>query len=195
MSTSSAPLPDAASANNFLALHRDPAQWTEASLAALSHTEFLALFARLPAPGLAELDGEYDAILADQGSALMTWLGRRAIDLRGRWLGKAFAPLDEVQGQGYNRFQQGSQLRRKYRMSTCITASQQDGAPCLQLDYRPFKSLFGRLAMVDELRRVRSGLYIGLGSYSLGKRHRSGPLPFILSGPVASFVGADNSEI
>jgi hypothetical protein len=44
--------------------------------------------------------------------------------------------------------------------------------------------------MFDEVRKVRAGLYLGIGRVGFTKQARSEPHPFILEGPVARFMSA-----
>ena len=63
-----------------------------------------------------------------------------------------------------------------------------DGQPAYQLVYRHFESLCGDVNMVDEVRRVVPGLYLGIGTWGFSKGQRHIPLPFLLEGPVAPYL-------
>ena len=154
--------------------------------------DLMALFATLDAPAIADMDGEFDATLLSQPNLLSTALG--AVMVRyplAPWRAKAFRPIDAVSGRGYNSFRivrAGRDVRR-YPMLTSIAASRYDSRPVYQLDYRPFDSLNGRINMVDEIRRVRPGVYLGIGTWGFTQRQRHIPLPFQLLGPARPYAG------
>lgn len=73
-------------------------------------------------------------------------------------------------------------------MLTSIGTSRYDGRPVYQLDYRPFDSLNGRINMVDEIRRLRPGVYLGIGTWGFTDAQRRVPLPFQLVGPARPYT-------
>lgn len=155
----------------------------------LSTDELLQLFCTLEAPGIEEMQGEYTASLLAQPNWLATATGRAAVanPLR-RWLCKAFRPVDGETGRGYNSFLQGGRVVQRYPMLTLLAPSRFDGRPAYQLIYRQFKSACGDVHMVDEVRRVASGLYLGIGTWGFTAAQRRIPLPFVLEGPVATYL-------
>ncbi|MDQ8038019.1 MAG: hypothetical protein REI12_11400, partial [Pedobacter sp.] len=139
----------------------------------LSTDELLALFATLKVPTLTEMQGEYAARLLAQPSRLAALTGWLAVGNPLRtWLCKAFRPVDGETGRGYNSFLQGSELIQRYPMQTRLAPSRFDGKPAYQLLYRHFHSLCGTVNMVDEVRRVAPGLYLGIGTYGFTAAQR-----------------------
>ena len=164
------------------------------TLRTLSTGELLDLFKTLSAPALTDLDGEYTATLLNQPVPLMrqvSWLGTHNPVL-GNWTAKAFnggRGGDGLTGQGYNNFRTGDDDLQRYPMLTTIAPSRYDGEPAFQLVYRAFNSLCGAVNMVDEVRTVSPGLYLGIGTYGFTRGQRMVPQPFELAGPVAEYRG------
>lgn len=154
-------------------------------LTALSSRELLALFADLETPDLAELDGEYAARLLAQPAPLLKQAYWSVVHnpVVGDWLGKAFdgAPSGGDTGRGYNYFRQRGRVVRRYPMLTCIAPSRFDGKPAFQLVYRAFHSPCATVNMIDEVRRVEPGRYLGIGTACLAGRLRPGASPAPLS--------------
>ena len=167
------------------------------SLRDMSVPDLIGLFKTLEAPTIVEMDGEFDATLLRQPSVFATLSG--AVMVRNPlspWRAKAFRPVDATGGRGYNTFRPvfASQDVRMYPMLTAIARSRYDGRPVYQLDYRPFDTLNGRINMIDEIRRVKPGLYLGFGTWGLSARQQMIPLPFSLVGPARPYVGDVGSE-
>jgi hypothetical protein len=74
-------------------------------------------------------------------------------------------------------------------MKTLIAPSRFDGRPAYQLVYRHFHSVCGSVRMVDEVRRVEPGVYLGIGTYGFTSAQRRISYPFLLQGPVAAYRG------
>lgn len=163
------------------------------ALRRMTAQELLNFFTGLSAPDFAELDGEYEAILLNQGSDILgaAHLSFLNNPLHGFWLGKAFTPVTDNSGHGYNMFFRGGQVRRQYRMNTTITTSRFDAKPAFRLLYSDYNSACGWVRMIDEVRKVDDGLYLGIGAYGI---IRKTPLPFILKGPVGPFLCSDKEE-
>lgn len=161
-----------------------------AALRQYSTAELLQLFARLEAPAISEMNGEYAASLLAQPSWQATTLGQMALNNpMGSWLCKAFRPLDANSGRGYNSFRQRGKVVQRYPMQTLIAASRFDGRAAYQLVYRHFHSLCGAINMVDEVRRLAPGLYLGIGTWGFTRGQRHIPYPFLLEGPQATYRG------
>jgi hypothetical protein len=155
----------------------------------LATVELLQLFSTLQAPDMREMQGEYRATLLTQPNLLATALGWMAVaNPFRRWQCKAFRPVEGETGRGYNTFLQGEQVVQHYPMLTLLAPSRFDGQPAYQLVYRHFESLCGDVNMVDEVRRVVPGLYLGIGTWGFSKGQRHIPLPFLLEGPVAPYL-------
>lgn len=159
---------------------------TAAELKAMSLGDVLKVFRDLEPPSVAELDGEFVATLLDQGGPAMNVISSFSTNVPRRWLGKAFEPIDDDEGHGYNWFQGGARTVRRYRMKTYVGGSAVDGGRSYILEYRPYNSGFMR-SMVDEVRRVAPGLYLGLGRVGFGRWMRMRLYPFMLEGPVGPY--------
>lgn len=161
-------------------------------LTELSFKETLALFAKLDAPALADMNGEYAAQLLSQPSWLATVIGHATVKnplAPGRWLCKSFRPVDQRTGRGYNTFQHLGRTVQRFPMQTLIAPSRYDGKPAYHLVYRAFHSMCGDIHMVDEVRRVGPDLFLGIGTWGFSDRQRHIPLPFMLKGPIAPYRG------
>jgi len=159
--------------------------------------EVLDLYHRLPAPSFDEMHGEFAATLLDQGSARGYLLSAFAVNMKGRWLCKAFEPSGPNEGHGYNSFMTPRGVRRAARMRTRLGPSKLagDANEAFHLEYADFNSLRqsglgGALlhTMFDEVRKVSEGLYLGIGRAGFTAAMRNELHPFILEGPIAPFV-------
>lgn len=158
----------------------------------LNTAEVLALFQTLPAPEFTEMHGEYAAALLRHPHPLLDLLSKYTLaksPLDGRWLCKAFRPVNASEGRGYNTFERFGRVRQDYPMMTLMAPSRYDGKPAYQLVYRAYGSLFGYVNMVDEIRRLEDGLYLGIGTWGLTYNMRQLAYPFLLSGPVHPYRG------
>jgi hypothetical protein len=106
------------------------------------------------------------------------------------WLGKAFRPINDHEGEGYNRTRYpGGKIVREARMATRIDKSFVDGKPSYILDYSAFNNGNG----IDELRKLDDGIYFGIFTMSTGNGTRTPPDFFILIGPTDVWVGPDKN--
>lgn len=170
---------------------------TPTELRLMSLDDLVGLFHRLPAPAFEEMHGEYLATLLEQGSGSAFITACIALNVRGRWLGKAFEPTARDEGHGYNTFMTPRGIKRSARMRTRIGSSKIPGEPneSFHLEYAPFND-FRRggvggafvHTMFDELRKAGPGLYLGMGRVGFTKKQLSELHPFMLEGPVADFV-------
>lgn len=165
---------------------------TESDLRAMRIQDLMALFGKLPAPSLQEMDGEFAARLLAQPNAVAQVIGHLTVNnplMPGRWLCKAFKPVSADRGQGYNSFAHLGRTVRRYPMQTLIAPSRYDRRPAYTLVYAAFPSMCGAIHMVDEVRRVAPGLYLGIGTWGFSDGQRQVPLPFVLRGPIAPYAG------
>jgi hypothetical protein len=185
----------------------------------LNRKQLMALFVKLDAPSMSEMKGEYRAALLDSGHILNMFLARMYLHFTwGDWQHKAFEPLGETHGHGYNTFITTQsklyenfflaflmrvidilvslvRLNNPRRMArimlnkTSLVSSVFDGRPSFQLSYRGFNTFFTN-TMTDEVRKVNDKLYLGIGRLSItfGKFN---PMPFVLIGPPDPWVGPD----
>lgn len=159
-----------------------------ADLRRLTTAELLELFHSLEAPGIQEMHGEYRASLLAQPYWLARATGWVSVATPfQRWLCKGFRPVDGSTGRGYNAFLQCDRVVLRYPMLTLMAPSRFDGQPAFQLVYRHFRSACGDVHMVDEVRRVAPGLYLGIGTLGFTAAQRRIPRPFLLEGPVAPY--------
>ncbi len=163
----------------------------------LSAEELVRLFQTLGAPGLEEMHGEYAAQTLQQPNVLATLSGRYGLNsplYPGKWLSKAFRPMSNCGGRGYNSFRHFGRVVQRFPMATLIAPSRYDRRPAFQLVYRAYKSMFGALHMVDEVRRLETGQYLGIGTFGFTDAQRRIPYPFLLTGPVAPCAGDIGEE-
>ncbi|MFZ3194310.1 MAG: hypothetical protein WA154_14025 [Moraxellaceae bacterium] len=150
-------------------------------LRCLSTDELQALFNRLDAPQLADMDGEYRAEMLAQPYGIAGQVGKLFLDNPIQtWLCKAFRPVNAHYGRGYNTFWQSGEVVQRYPMLTTIAASRYDGRPAYTLIYRYFHSICGLIHMVDEVRQVAPDLYLGMGTYGFTRGQRQIAWPFLL---------------
>lgn len=162
-----------------------------------AHTnDILDYFYSLSAPKADEMNGEYSATLLDQGNAIYNQINQVLTSqnpILGAWKGKALC-CKHGKGHGYNIFQKGDRVKRLFRMDLAMAPSRYDGQPMLQLDYQPYASLLGKIHMVDEIRKISEGQYLGIGTWGFSPKQRMLPLPFLLEGPTYRFIGPDSNE-
>ena len=157
-----------------------------------SRKELKQIFRELPIPSLNEIEGEYRAVLLDQGHWFANMLTRLLVNRGGYWVGKAFQPASETGGYGYNIFHTRKGVRRSFRMHTYLQKSEAASSNRFTIEYGETNT--GTVGTIhDEVRRVVPGLYLGLGSVHLfGGRifKRPRKVVFALAGPVAEFQQA-----
>jgi hypothetical protein len=158
--------------------------------------ELRSLFARLPAPAFEEMHGEFAATLLEQGNGGEFIKAQVALNIKGRWLCKAFEPLGPNEGHGYNTFMTPRGVKRAVRMKTRNGPSKIEGVAgdSFHLEYADTNDFKrgpgGALAhtMFDELREAAPGVYLGIGRLGFTKKQVDQLHPFMLEGPVAPFV-------
>ncbi|WP_446223459.1 hypothetical protein ACTWPB_27955 [Nocardia sp. IBHARD005] len=156
----------------------------------LSPAQLVALFESLEAPPIEEMNGEYRAQLLTQPHLPATVMGHAAVsNPLNYWLSKAFRPVDAETGRGYNTFRRLGSVVQQYPMTTLIAPSRYDGKPAYTLIYRAFRSLCGEINMVDEIRRLGPGIYLGIGTCGVTDSQRRLPRPFLLQGPTHDYRG------
>jgi len=161
----------------------------------LNDEELLTLFMTLEAPGLDEMHGEYAALLLQQPNRVAALAVRVYNPLYpGHWLAKAFRPVSDHRGRGYNSFRHFDRVVQRYPMVTLVAPSRYDGRPAFQLVYRAFRSYCSFIHMVDEVRRLKAGQYLGIGTLGFTDVQRHKACPFLLTGPVAPYRGDIGTE-
>ncbi len=152
----------------------------------MNHAQLVAQFRALEAPTIEELSGEYRLGELSQQSTLQK-LVVMSFNLKSSSLCKAFEALGPEAGRGYNAVVSSGGVERKMFFETHIRASRIDGRPSLHIHYETYNAEDRVLSsIVDELRKVKDGLYLGLG-YAGESGHRRVLWPFMLEGPAAPF--------
>ncbi|MBL4703450.1 MAG: hypothetical protein JKY54_02955, partial [Flavobacteriales bacterium] len=72
-----------------------------------------------------------------------------------------------------------------------MALSRFDSKPIFQLTYSAYPTLLAKINMIDEIRKVEEGIYLGIGTVGFTKKQRMTPLPFCLIGPTSEFSGVD----
>jgi hypothetical protein len=157
-------------------------EWTVKKLRALTRKECVELFKTLSPPEFEELNGEYFATLLGENSEYGEWYMYKT-EL-GRWLGKAYTPIPTenrpgFRGEGYNFWIIDGKKAYHSRFATHIGVSVIDKKPIFRMEYDVFKSFYGQEGMVDEIRKLKPGLYLCFGM----PRPINEPGPFYLEGP------------
>lgn len=129
---------------------------------------------RRPA-SISDLDGDgQGALLAvrrvgEPAASLLRAYGRSSVF---PWRGKTFRSHDATRGEGINRIDLGFTRPRWFPFRTRFGASFIDGRPAFLLDYSgPGNPPLIR-RIVDELREVAPGLYLGPAALNVGGRPR-----------------------
>jgi hypothetical protein len=143
--------------------------------------ESLQLWKTLPAPPFTELDGEYEPhFLPGHNEIYKAWIAAGLTNEnspRGYWLGKAYKPLGQVTGEGYNVWRvPGGRIERRVRYGTHIGTSRVDGRLALVMTYASFNrtahergvGASWQVDVVDEMRKVADGVLLGLATFKLG---------------------------
>ena len=177
--------------------------WTEEKVLALTGAEVFALWKECPAVEMSELCGEYTGLVPNAGdeeaqkrTAAVMYNENSAT---GYWLGKAFSPLSHTKGDGYNRYRRpDGTIHRFMRFATEMGTSLIDGKPALMMYYGAYQLQLlpkgQKNTLVDEIRKLADGVYLGIGTAQLPDGKRSDPKRghFALMGPVGKWVGVDD---
>ena len=161
-------------------------EWSVEKLQSLTRDQCVELFKTLSPPDFEELNGEYAATLLGEDRVWGEWYMYKT-EL-GHWLGKAYTPVatekrSGFRGEGYNFWLIDGKKTYHSRFATHISVSIIDGKPVFRMQYDVFKSFYGQEGMVDEIRKIKTGLYLCFGM----SRPTSSPGPFCLSGPKESY--------
>jgi hypothetical protein len=181
---------------------KDPQLAAYDDIEKLSRKEKMQLFIAASTPKLTELNGEYKALLLSGGilgksSELFTHhvFPTGGITLHTKWIGKAFKPISDSSGEGYNIFEEktksGSKILRLRKIETSIGPSRiaKDGKNSFHINYSKHNK--GTVySMRDEIRKINNELYIGMGYMGLGGGSAN-PAPFALVGKPNPWVGPD----
>lgn len=154
-----------------------------------SRVELRELFRNSPAPDIMSVRGEFEAELLDQGGAAAQRLTSAVFSMRGNWLGKAFHPISETRGVGYNTFIKNGEIIPKLPMDTTLQPSTFEDGDSMIIRYNERHSGLIRW-LVGELREVAPSVLLGIGLYGpqwgpTGKSQRK--IPFMLVGPTRDY--------
>jgi hypothetical protein len=198
----------------------------------LKDVEYIEAWKSLPPPSFNEMDGEFTPLVPPNFNEVHKKFWANGLfneeNPAGYWLGKAFKPLGQVTGEGYNIWRMlDGRVERRIRYGTHLGSSRVDGRPSLLMTYASFNrdvpGFGGTYAwqgdMVDEMRKLADGVYVGLGtsrlselvksasplldvylsyglqlkdSYELHERTPATCAFFVLTGPVSDCIGVDD---
>lgn len=155
----------------------------------LSRTQLKMIFTDLPAASLTDTVGEYSAVLLNQGDGISDSVTRWAFQMHGPWIGKAFRPLSQKRGEGYNLFGDDAAPRCELTMDTHIGPSAFASGHSLILDYSHRNRGLIRW-LLGELRQLDATTLLGMGVFGprgnrLSQFQRV--IPFVLTGPIGDY--------
>lgn len=173
--------------------------WTAEQLCALDRDDGLSLFHDLGAPAFGDITGELAGhVPLYAAREWRNFVKRGGI---GDWLGKGyqFGRYGDWQGQGYNLYRTPQGVMRRLRFAWTFGNSVLDQRPALIMNYRAFKNWAGANDLIDEVRMVQPGLFLGVYYTSMpvpgftprSAQGRSAPEFFVLEGPIGAWIGAD----
>jgi hypothetical protein len=176
--------------------------WTEEKLLALTRDEILELWGECPAVEMAELYGEFKGLIPNTGDEerqkATAELMYNADGPLGHWEGKAYTPLSHSKGDGYNLWRpRGEETKRWMRFSTEMGTSLIDGKPALMMYYGAYRHKLipegKENKLVDEMRKLADGVYLGVGTREMKDGSRTPPGQFVLVGPVGKYLAPDDA--
>jgi hypothetical protein len=194
---------------------------TVEDLRKLSRQQLIGVFHQLVSPETAEMRGEYRAAMLDTGNAVNRFLSHFSLyRIWGEWGHKAFEPIGEKHGHGYNTFStclpevhenvhhalldRFSHVLRHFfvgdpcqertvriiRNRTYTGPSMFDNRTSFHLVYHPYND-FPVSTMHDEVRKVNDTLFLGLGILTV-TGGKWNIFPFVLTGPPEPWKGPDD---
>ncbi len=178
-------------------------QWTEERVMELTREEVLELWGKCPAVDMAELNGEYRGLIPNAGDEETQ--KRTAEHMYnedgplGYWLGKAYKPLTGTTGDGYNHWRRpGGKVERYMRFATEMGTSLIDGKPALMMYYGAYRHRFvqegAENTLIDEIRKLADGVYLGVGTAEKEDGTRTPPGHFALVGAIGEWIGVDEGN-
>lgn len=141
----------------------------------LSTRELMDLFRKGCAPtSLAALEGDPRGVGIGlhfwSRGRIDRWLRRRTTKERFLWHGKSFRMKSDAEGWGFNRAGRGP-LLAVFPFKTSLGPSVIDGEPSVIIDYDVPRNPWWERLTWDELREVAPGVYLGVTTLRLFKRH------------------------
>jgi hypothetical protein len=157
----------------------------------LSPAEAVALFKTLPCPTMEEMNGEFSGKMLSFPtffSGLYWNIASNNPIYLGIWRGKSFRQTGINEGRGYNTaWRLFAGAVDMFPMQTRIGPSYFDGKPSFQLIYRAFDSYAGDIHMLDEVRRLPDGRWLGIGRTGSTTEERRLPMPFLLKARIGTY--------
>ncbi|MCB1856558.1 MAG: hypothetical protein KDI05_16845 [Halieaceae bacterium] len=168
-----------------------PADLAAIPVEELTPEQAVELFKTLPAPTLEEMNGEFAGEMLSfptlYTSIFWTIASNNPI-YPGVWQGKSFQQTGPNEGRGYNTVERWfTQKVDIWPMVTRIGPSYFDGKPSFQLVYRAFDHYAGDIHMLDEVRRLPDGRYLGIGRTGTTTEERRLAMPFLLSERIGDY--------
>jgi hypothetical protein len=114
---------------------------TVKGLRRLSPDELFGVFRDLSAPAVGDLSGVFDGHRLAGGNAKMWAALDDEASVRGRWLGKAYRPIDDTSATGCNVWQKDRRILRHMRFDAAIGRSYYDGRACYVMRYGPYRNV------------------------------------------------------
>ena len=157
----------------------------------LTPEQAVELFKTLPAPTMEEMNGEFAGEMLSfptlYTSIFWTIASNNPV-YPGVWQGKSFNQTGPNEGRGYNTVERWfTQTIDIWPMVTRIGPSYFDGKPSFQLVYRAFDHYAGDIHMLDEVRRLPDGRYLGIGRTGTSTEERRLAMPFLLSERIGDY--------
>ena len=174
-------------------------KWHLENLLARTPQHLFELWKTVSAPDFQEIDGEYSGYFPDGGDpAVRARLDGDVFNEMGKWpgywLGKAFKPVTDTTGEGYNHWRKAGRIIRHTRFATELRDSVIDGRPALVFYYSAFNNEFGQRDTIDEIRKLDDRLYVVAATVALPDGKRSEPSAFMLAGPTWPWFGVDDES-
>jgi hypothetical protein len=101
------------------------------------------------------------ALIVLSGGRIDRWLRRYSRSQRFPWHGKSFEAISDTEGWGWNRLAIGPVLAA-FPFRTYIAPSKIDGGPALAVDYDTPRNPWWQRGVLDELREVIPGVFLGI---------------------------------
>ena len=157
----------------------------------LSPEAAVELFKTLPAPTMEEMNGEFSGAMTTfptLAKKLYWSIASKNPFYLGIWRGKSFRQTGPNEGRGYNTVWRifGGETDL-WPMLTSVGPSFFDGKPSFRLVYRAFDHHAGDIHMLDEVRRLPDGRYLGIGRIGDSVEERRMPMPFLLKARIGDY--------
>ena len=149
------------------------------------------LFKTLPCPTMEEMNGEFSGEMTSFPTVWkkVFWnVASKNPIFPGIWQGKSFRQTGTSEGRGYNSVWRvtGGKVDI-WPMQTSIGPSFFDGKPSFRLVYRAFDHYAGDIHMLDEVRKLPDGRYLGIGRTGDSAEERRMPMPFLLKQRIGDY--------